>query len=358
MTALAGVTIGLVGALAALPRRLAAREVETRGGRLRRGATRQTALVVLGRSLLTRSDAAIAREIEAARGPGRTLRSENGFIRLLAGLAGGEPDGLAQAAVLEQSGLSAQDFEFLALFDGFEHDVEPFSFRDLILARKYAGLIAGGAGWAAIVRSVHRFGPAVSLTAKSLQVGGSGIYARDGDGLCELDGQLLLGLGEAGADPEEIFLAAEAAEAEGRHNAAASLFARCLAIDPGDSVAAFNRANCLHAAGRPAEAEAELARALKLDPCFVEAWFNLAGLVAARGRVATARGYLVRALKLDPGYADAVFNLATLEFEAGDFAAAGHWWERYLELDATSEWARQAARGVQFVALQAQGSAG
>ena len=47
-----------------------------------------------------------------------------------------------------------------------------------------------------------------------------------------------------------------------------------------------------------------------------------------------------------------VFNLATLEFDAGNLAEARRWWKRYLELDQDSEWARTAARGVQFVDLQ------
>ena len=34
--------------------------------------------------------------------------------------------------------------DLLSLFDAFEHDAEPYSFRDLILARKYAALLAGG----------------------------------------------------------------------------------------------------------------------------------------------------------------------------------------------------------------------
>ena len=315
-------------------------------------------MAVFGRTLLGRlGDEALVAEVAALRAPGRVLRSENGFLRLLAG-EDGAPDGLDARALAAQSGLAAGDLEMLALFDAFERDRAPFGFRDVILARKYAGLIAGGASWGAIVRSVHRFGPAVSLTAKSLQVGAGQIYAAEGETLSELDGQLLLGLGEAAEDPEEIFAAAEAAEADGAHAEAAALFGRCLAIDPGDSVAAFNRANCLRADGRPEEAERELARALTLDPGFVEAWFNLAGLVAARGRVSVARGHLERALALDPGYADAVFNLASLEFEAGDLAAARRWWERYLELDSDSEWARTAERGVRFVTLQAQGSAG
>jgi tetratricopeptide (TPR) repeat protein len=261
---------------------------------------------------------------------------------------------VTRTALLDQSGLAAADLDLLALFDAFEHDAEPFSFRDLILARKYAGLIAGGASWAAIARSVHRCGPAVSLTAKSLQVGGRTIYARHDEGLAELDGQLLLGLGDP-ADPDDIFAEAEAAEAAGEHAQAAALYARCLALDPGDPVAAFNRANCLAAAGRPVEAEAELARALRLDPRFVEAWFNLAGLARARGGLATARRHLEQAIAIDPDYADAVFNLASVAFETGDLAVAGYWWSRYLELDPDSDWGRAAARGVHFVALQSKG---
>ena len=51
--------------------------------------------------------------------------------------------------------------------------------------------------------------------------------------------------------------------------------------------------------------------------------------------------------------------MPTLEFDAGRFAEARRWWARYLELDSGSEWARTAARGMQFVDLQfAQKSAG
>ncbi len=359
MRPLAGAAVGLVGALATLPRRIAAREVARHGGELHRGLTRRTTVVVFGRKLLAREDAAgIEARVAAARGAGRVLRSEAGFLRLLVG-AGNEA-GLARTEMLAQSGLSGELFERLALFDAFERDVEPFSFRDLILARKYAGLVASGADWAPIARSVHRFGPAVSLTAKSLKLGeGRAIYASHPDGVSELDGQLLLGLGEpADADAEDLFTQAEAAEAEGRHAEAAALLGRCLAIDPDDAVAAFNRANCLRAAGREAEAETEYARALRLDPGFVEAWFNLACLLASLGRRDSARRHLARAIALDAGYADAVFNLATLAFEAGDLAEARRLWERYLELDPDSEWARRAARGVQFVDLRARGFAG
>ena len=352
-----GRSVGLVGALAALPRRLAARALEARGGRLHRGVTRQTGVVVFGRLLLRGADAAIEAQVEAARAPGRVLRSENGFLGLLSGEAG-DGLGLGRAEVLERSGLGERELALLALFDAFERDVEPFSFRDMILARKYAGLVASGAGWGAIVRAVHRTGPAVSLTAKALDVGeGPGIYARYEGGLAELDGQMLLGL-EAGEDAEAHFARAEEAEAEGDFATAATLYGRCLGLDPGDAVAAFNRGNCLKAAGRAEEAEQELTRAVKLDPGFVEAWFNLAGAAAESGRTPAARRHLRRALTIDPDYEDAVFNLALLEFGAGDLAEARRLWVRYLELDGESEWARKAERGIRAVDMQTARDAG
>ena len=344
---------GLVGALAAVPRRVAARDAARQGMILHRGTTRRTTHTVFGRRLLDRQgDDAIAARFAEEREAGRIMLSENGFLRGLGCIDGDPARDLSRASLIQQSGLTEGDLDLLALFDAFEHDAEPFSFRDLILARKYAGLIAGGAGWGAIVRSIHRSGCAVSLTARALKYGGSAIYAEAGDGLAELDGQLLLGFAEAEEDAEYRFEAAEAAEARGAHAEAADLYARCLALDPTDAVAAYNRGNCLSAAGRSAEAEGELLRALRHDPTLVEAWFNLSALLVARGQAAAARRHLERAVSADPGYADAVFNLAALAFDAGDGDSAGRYWRRYLELDATSDWATRARRGLKYLAVQ------
>ncbi|MCV3242659.1 tetratricopeptide repeat protein [Mesorhizobium sp. ZC-5] len=354
MTAAAGKTFGTVGALAAFPRRLAVREVERQHGLLMRGVTRRTTHLVFGRTLLAKSDGKwIETRFEAERKAGRRLLSENGFLRLLGLVKTQDASAMTRQSLLEQSRLTPDAFDLLSLFDAFEHDAEPYSFRDLILARKYAGLIASGANWSAIARSVHRYGPVASLTAKSLHVEGSDtIYARLDQGLSELDGQMLFDLGTPGdAELEELFAEAEAAEEAGRNDDAVALYQRCLAMDPDDAVAAFNRANCLRAAGRQVEAAHDYARAIKLDPGFVEAWFNLAGLMTDRGRNDSARRHLVKAIALDPNYADAIFNLAKLEFDAGDLNSARRWWVRYLELDAISEWARTAVRGIQFVDL-------
>ena len=351
---LAGKTFGIVGALAAFPRRLAAREVERHHGQLRRGVTRRTDHVVFGRTLLEKaSEAEIEARFDAEAKAGRRPMSENGFLRLLGLTRAPEAPAMTGQALMEQSRLSPRVFALLSLFDAFEHDTEPYSFRDLILSKKYAGLMAGGSSWGAIARSIHRSGQVASLTALSLHAGGrDAIYASLGEGLGELDGQLLLPIQPSeDEDPEEFFALAETAEAEERFTEAAALYHRCLAVDPGDSVAAFNRANCLRAAGMLDEAAHSYVRALKLDPGLVEAWFNHAGLLADRGRADAARLNLQKAVALDGDFADAIYNLAKLEYEAGKLHEARRWWVRYLELDRHSEWARIAARGVRYADL-------
>ena len=308
MTNAADKNFGTVGALAAFPRRLAAREVERQGGFLTRGVTRRTSHIVFGRLLLAKAiDSEIEVRVDELRKAGRHLLSENGFLRLLGLAKVPEASTLPAQSLLDQSRLDKKAFELLSLFDAFEHDGEPYSFRDLILARKYSGLIAGGASWGAIARSIHRSGPLASLTAKSLQVEGfDTICARHDENLSELNGQLLLNIATPNdAALEEMFAEAEASEEEARYDDAAALYQRCMAIDPTDAVIAFNRANCLRADGRKAEAAHDYARALKLEPSFAEAWFNLACLMTDNGHPGSARRHLRQAIALDRDYADA-----------------------------------------------------
>jgi tetratricopeptide (TPR) repeat protein len=353
-------TIGIVGALSAFPRRLAARAVQSKGSRLRRGNTRHTSTIVLGRTLLDKfSDTEIEGKVARLRETEASLLSENGFLRLLGLLAAPEQSNLTWQSLLEQSKLDARAFDLLVLFDAFEHHAEPFSFRDLILSRKYAGLLASGATWGAIARSVHRSGPVQSLTALSLHPGGPRrIQALIGDQPAELDGQRILPLTPVEDESEQYFELAEDAEANGLFAEAAVLYGHCLAIDPNDSVAAYNRANCLKAAHDVSEAAAAYMLAIKRDPDFVEAWFNYAGLLREEGKIALAREHLRRAIEIDPDYADAVYNLATLEYDAADLVEARRWWVRYLELDQESEWAKTAARGIAYADAQLRRTAG
>ncbi len=353
-------SLGIVGALEAFPQRLAARAVAARGGRLHRGVTRQTTRLVVGRRLLNRlTDAEIDAKLSALAGADVKLLSENGFLRWLHLLETPEPADLSRRAMIDQSRLREADFDRLALFDAFERDAEPFSFRDLILARKYAGLIAGGASWGAVVRAVHQAGPVASLTRLSLRPEGTArITAGEGTERSELDGQRLLPLAAADDDTEEYFLLAEAAEMAKLHAEATVLYGRCLSLDPTDSVAAYNRGNSFRALGEADEAAAAYALAIKIDPRFVEAWFNYAALLRDLGRIDAARAHLERAVAIDPDYADAVYNLASLEFDAGRLEAARAAWSRYLERDSTSDWAKTAARGIAYVDLHTRKSAG
>src|SRR3954471_16695162 len=100
----AGPTLGIVGALRAFPQRLAARAVATRGGRLRRGTTRQTARVVIGRKLLDKlSDVAIEARVGALRDAGLKLLSENGLLRWLHLLDTPEGSELSRQSLIDQS---------------------------------------------------------------------------------------------------------------------------------------------------------------------------------------------------------------------------------------------------------------
>ncbi|TJX05210.1 MAG: O-linked GlcNAc transferase, partial [Mesorhizobium sp.] len=61
---ISGTVFGAIGALAAFPLRLAAREVERQQGQLRRGVNRRTSHVVFGRTLLAKAgDADIERRV-------------------------------------------------------------------------------------------------------------------------------------------------------------------------------------------------------------------------------------------------------------------------------------------------------
>ena len=347
----------ILGALAAFPRRLAAREVDRHGGVLRGGNARGATHVVFARTLLERMPPdEIARRFDTVQQTGAIAIGENGFRRGLGLIAVPREGGVSRAALIEQSRLDSRTADLLALFDCFEADSEPFTFRDVILARKYAKLIEAGSGWADIARSVHRAGPVASLTALALQGEGAGVFVRDGERLTEIDGQGLLPFAER-ADAEQaddLFEIAEHYEQAGEHAAAAAAYNAYLALVPGDPVAAFNRANALRATGDTEAGLLAYALAIKLDPGFAEAWFNCGTLLKDMGRPGPARQHFARAIALDGRFGDPVYSLAALEYDAGNVAEARRWWSRYLELDSTSEWAGRARRGIQLIDMSAR----
>jgi tetratricopeptide (TPR) repeat protein len=348
---MSGTSIGVVGALRAFPLRAAARRLADRGARVHRGLPRGTTLAVFCPSLLSRlGPHQIETRVADARVGIARLLGENGLMDLMGLRAAPAPGTLSRQSLLDQSGLSEIALDMLALFDAFEHEAEPYSFRDLILAKKYSGLIASGAGWHDIAKSVHAVGPVGSLTALTLEARGEKILALDDHSLAELDGQRLLPLSEQPDEAEDYFSHAEAAERAGLLADAATLYAHCAALDASDATAPFNQGNCLRELDELEAALLAYATSLKRDPAFVESWFNCGGVLRDLGRLGTARVHLARAIAIDPTYADAVYNLAALDYDTGDLDAAAAGWRRYLELDDSSDWARRARAGITLVA--------
>ena len=347
-----GKIIGLIGGLAAAPRRIVGRHLAEHGAVFRHGVTRKTDLVVFGNKLLNRSSAEeIAARYDTLIKAGKSVWGEREFLRWVRDED--EPTlTLDRETLCAQSGLNANDCLLLSLFAAFEGDGTRFAFTDVILARKYAGLIASGADWFAIARQIA--GAATSsLTAFALRPGPAGvIYAERNDLVSDLSGQTALPFADADEDIDDLFEAAEQAESEGDIETAVALYRRCLAADPTDSVAAFNLGNCLSGRGDVAEARHLYQLAIKRDPTFVEAWFNLATLMRGIGDKTGARRHLQQALAIDATYADAVYNLAALEFDAGNLDVARGHWLRYLELDPHTAWAQTATRGIQYVDMQ------
>jgi tetratricopeptide (TPR) repeat protein len=357
--AIDGAAFVILGALEAFPRRLAAREVRARGGELRHGLSRRTKFAVLGHGLI---DAASAASIEArlgeARKAGALLLSENAFLRLL-GLADA-PDSardLSSRQVADQSGLDRETFERLRLFDAFESPDEPFAFRDLVAARQYAKLAADGVGWLDLVRAARSrslAGAGGGVSNVRLRRSGGDVMMESGTALSDLSGQLRLALPGGGTDPaDRLFERAREAEEAEDWERAATLYRRCVEIEPKDPDVAFNLSHVLLKKGEWQEARRYLNKVLRLDPTYAEAWYNLAAIAREQNEPESAKRHLRQAIAADPGYPDPLYNLALLEFDAGDLAKASELWEQYRALDPDSVWGQKAKYGLQLIGMMA-----
>ena len=357
MVDLAGRIVSLVGRFANVPNALVAKEVERRGGIVRRGLPQRAALVAVGRrSLAQLADGRLQAKLARAEQIGALCLSENALLRildLLPPLAAGA-GAIRLDELPERTGLDPLVVRLLVLYDVVQPCGTECSFRDLIAAREVARLLGEGLTVADIVRSAERLARAGEgaddhpLARLKLVCDDSGRLARRiGDALAELDGQLRLALPYADNPAvDEVFDAAEEAEQAGDLTTAAMLYRRCVSMDQRDPIAPFNLANVLREQGQHGQAKLFLELALAIDAEFADAWYNLGLLREAAGDTQDARRCLERAIAADPDYADPVYNLARLQFELGCFAEASRLWQRYLALDPDSEWSRRARSGL------------
>ena len=305
-----GAAFAIVGALEAFPRRLAARAIAAHGGSLQRSLSRKTKFAVLGRRMLNAWTAPkIAHRIEQARKAGAEPISEGAFLRLL-GLAP-QPEAARQILarkLSEQSGLDADIFDRLRLFDAFEFAEEPFGFRDLVAAKQYARLIGDGLDWLGLVRAI-RSGRAGSLGGSLANVrlersSWNDVLMRDGPALTELSGQHLLALPSEDMRPPTIFSMTRRRRGSEDWQRARALYAKAHAVEPSDPVIAFNLSHVLMELGEWQEARRYLTKVLALDPNYAEAWYNLASIARDQNDIDAARRYLSKAVAADPIYPD------------------------------------------------------
>lgn len=354
-----GKVISIIGRLGSLRRGDAATRVAALGGSLRRGVTRRTDVAVVGQRAVTMlDDGGLERRLADADAVGAEVISEGAFAALLEGPGPSDdtPRTLTESALVERAGLDGAVLRLLVLFDVVRPRDGLFGFQDAVAAREVARLLADGALLSEIIAGVggvRRVGG--TAAAGSRQIAGSKLVVSDDGGLAlrvgareaDLDGQLRIPL-PAGDNPstDDLFAAAEDAEAEGDLYEAEILYRRCIEREKEDCPARFNLANVLRGLHKRGEARALLGEVLQRDPRFAEAWFNLADLAQAEGNDAEAARCLEAALQVDGDYADALYNLARLRFQAGDYVDAQAHWQRYLRYDDDSAWSRKARDGL------------
>jgi tetratricopeptide (TPR) repeat protein len=336
---LSGTAVVIVGGLASLSRKLAARLVAERGGRLARALSRGTGLMVVGRrSQRPLIEGRIAAAIARADRIGVPVIGEVAFLNLL-GLTDHRPDPAEEAKRLAGRGVTAEFARLLALFDVIDPLDELHARQALKEVRR---ALAEGMDpihlLSELLQDPARLGARLpSLTLACDEAGR--LTQRLSGGVAELDGQLRLNLAvPPGPGTDALFEAAERAEAAGDWAEAERLYACCIAHEPEDATLQFNLGNVLREQGRLTESGAAFAKAASLDPEMAEAWFNLACLAEGKKQGVEAARCYRSALAIDPDYADALFNLARLETENECFADALPLWQRYLKLDPASHW--------------------
>jgi tetratricopeptide (TPR) repeat protein len=343
---LAGTAVVIVGGLASLPRRVAARLVGERGGRLARALSRGSGLVVIGRrSPRPLIEGRVAAAIERADRMRIPVIGETAFLNRLA-LTDRHPGPAESARRMAGHGIHPDYARLLALFDVIDPADELRARQSLKEVRR---ALAEGMQPLQLLCDLlaEPARLAAKLPALTLARDEAGRLAQRLAGrIAELDGQMRLDLAApSGIGTDALFEAAEKAEADGDWTEAERLYERCIAREPEDATLHFNLGNVLREQGRSAEAGAAFAKAAALDPEMAEAWFNLACLAEAKGRLGDAARRYRQALAVEPDYADALFNLARLETERECFADALPLWQRYLALDRESRWGERARKG-------------
>ena len=260
-------------------------------------------------------------------------------------------------------GLPARQIRWFARSGVLSPDRDPrshryrFTFRDLVLLRTAAGLLAARIPPRRIVRVLRRLRQQLpddrALTELRIQADGEEIVAHDDGGRWNAEsGQFLLdfavadlaaeiaSLGQrrrrdtsgddAGASASTWFQLGTDLEATSSPEAREA-YRRALALDPDHADANVNLGRLLHEAGRPEEAALHYRRALEAG-AHGTAWYNLGVALEDLHRPREALAAYESAIEAAPELADAFYNLSNLSERLGDRRAALRHLRRYREL--------------------------
>ncbi len=130
---------------------------------------------------------------------------------------------------------------------------------------------------------------------------------------------------DAAAEATRLCFQAYWRQQAGDHPTAQALYARAVALAPGDATILTTAGDALRFSGALAEAVTLFDRAIALDDGLVAAWFGRALALDASGRLADARAAYARVAELAPATAPGFAGLAAMEFLLGEVdAARGH----------------------------------
>jgi tetratricopeptide (TPR) repeat protein len=348
---LRGRSVALYGRFSGGRRDELQRRVVRARGSATRDLTRRSDLLVIGAEA-TRlvENGHLQERLERAKARAVPVLGERSFAQALEGEAP-EPATLPLSTALAGNGLTRADAELLAAFDLIELQGEACRFGDAGVIRTAGELIGGGRSAADALRILARARDLAPIGRHKIVLTASGEAALQwDDGRTTLEGQGVLPLDEDHATLDDLFEAAEIAEADGELDAAARLYDMCGRADRTDAIAPYNYANIRLAQGAREEAALAYQRALARDPRFIEARYNLAQALEAGGKTDAAEAELARVLAADPSYADALFNLAQLKMKADAMGEAKALYERYLALGPPDDWAATARKAIAYCA--------
>ncbi len=138
------------------------------------------------------------------------------------------------------------------------------------------------------------------------------------------------------ADPRHagsLHLLGLIAEQLGRHEIAAELIGKAIAVDAGIPVFHYHLASAHHSLGRLGEAEASYRKAIALRPDYLEAHNNLGLALKDQGRADEAAICFEKALALSPNLASIHYNLGVARRSQGQLADAANCFKRAVTLD-------------------------